>query len=192
MGTRAAYPRASASSATGSLAGSDPSGPATVRFGGSRCTAYHRSTTSRASGTGSPGLPEVTTEFARWVNPLEARRTQSPNRSLCIGGQAPTMTRWRSSTESARWGAPRRAGAGGMTLAAVTRDLGTRTSPLRVATTRNSPSASTSCPTTSVRVAPETGSRASSRCRTTTLDPTRRSASGPGFEASMARIVCPP
>src|SRR6185436_11590652 len=49
----------------------------------------------------------VITEFARWVNPRDARSTQSPSRAVSIAGQAPTMTRWRSSTDRARCGLPR-------------------------------------------------------------------------------------
>ena len=112
VGTRAAYPRPSASAPTGSSAGSAPTGPATVRFAGRPRPAYQRSTWSRAADTGSPGLPAVTTEFARCVKPREARSTQSPSRAVSIAGHAPTMTRWRSSTDSARCGAPRRDGLG--------------------------------------------------------------------------------
>ena len=75
-------------------------------------SAYQRSTASSAAGTGMPGLPAVTTELARWVNPRDARSTQSPSRAVSIAGQAPTMTRWRSSTDSARCGLPRREGDG--------------------------------------------------------------------------------
>ena len=58
-----------------------------------------------------PGLPAVITELARWVKPRDARSTQSPSRAVSIAGQAPTMTRWRSSTDRARCGLPRAGGA---------------------------------------------------------------------------------
>ncbi len=64
------------------------------------------------------------------------------------------MTRSRSSTERARCGAPRRDGAGGTSLTAVTLLRGTARSPRRVRTRSTSSSAWTSTPTTSVRVAP--------------------------------------
>ena len=143
VATRGRYPRWSSSAPSGSSAGSKPTGPATQRFAASPRSAYHRSTSSTAASSGRPGEPTVATEFARLVNPRDARSTQSPSRAVSIAGQAPTITRCRSSVDSARCGAPRRDGRGGTSRTTSTVARSTRTSPARVETTRASSSTAT-------------------------------------------------
>ena len=147
-----------------------------------------------------PGLPAVITELARWVKPRDARSTQSPSRAVSIAGQAPTMTRWRSSTDRARCGLPRREGDGGTSLTAVTAPRGTRTSPRRVRTTRMPSSSATSSPTASVRVAPVRGSGALEPVphddpRTdprVTIRPDLRCVHGPHSMSAMTYVIAQP
>ena len=115
-----------------------------------------------------PGSPCTATEFARPVNPPDARSSQSPSGSLTIAGHPREVMRDSSSALKDDAGRVRR-GRSGTTFQVTTSASGTRASaPSRRSMHASSSVTSTSRPTTSVMAGPPLGPRPATTCRTTT------------------------